>query len=56
MKAGDKFTISGLGLSASGIIVMRKRADNKPPPFWGVSAKGKRLKAVNLAEYVAKNG
>lgn len=52
---GDTITISGFGLNKSGDVIRRTKADNKPPPFWGINTRTlKRGKAVELAKFKAE--
>lgn len=49
---GMSVTVSGYGANKSGDLIVRKKRDNKEPPFWGTNqSTGKRGRAVRLYEF-----
>ena len=54
IKKGDVITIDGVGATAKGDMIMRKRQDCPPPPFWGINIRtGKRGRAIKLFKFIA---
>jgi hypothetical protein len=48
-------TVSGVGLNKSGDVILRRKNDNKAPPFWGTNLRtNKRGRAIELAVFREK--